>query len=255
MKHQLLSTLFLLFGLGLSAQGLEGVLVERYHEQPGAAPGAAPLVTYRIYLDLEPGYALLSVYGEKDRNLFFRTSTRFFNDTLNGAGSGDLVDAEALAEYPAAIDSWLAFGFASSAHKAVPLHLDPDGSIMEADRSKGIAAYSSSLSMRDGLVPAPTVPEVMYLHITRSFLQDLSGQLIETEVGAYGVLGHVKGATDENMVLIAQLTTDGELSYAINAGLRAPDGSIIKWIAYPPKADDERQHPALHVKPGGEARF
>jgi len=64
-----------------------------------------------------------------------------------------------------------------------------------------------------------------------------------------------KGATDENMVLIAQLTTDGELSYAINAGLRAPDGSIIKWIAYPPKADDERQHPALHVKPGGEARF
>ena len=255
MKHRLLSALFLLVGLGLSAQGLEGVLVERYHEMPGAAPGSSPLVTYRIYLDLEPGYALLSVFGEKDRNLFFRTSTRFFNDSLNGAGSGDQVDAKALAEYPAAIDSWLTFGFASSVHKAVPLHLDPDGSILKADRSEGITTYSSSLSKQDGLVPASTVPEVMYLHITRSFLENLSGHVIETEVGAYGVLGHVKGATDENVVLIAQLTTDGELSYAINVGLRAPDGSIVKWLAYTPKADDERQHPALHLKPVGEARF
>lgn len=255
MKELLFAALSCLTGIGACAQGFEGVYVERYHEQAGSKPDAAPLVTYRIYLDLEPGYTLLSVYGEKDRNLFFRTSTRFFNDTVHGAGSGELIDAKHLADPPAAIDSWLAFGFASSAHKAVPLHLDPDGSLLQAGIGKSGSGYATSLGKRDGLVPAAVVPEVLYLHITRAFLEDLSGHVIETEVGAYGVMGHVKGATDENMVLIAQLTTDGELSYAINAALRTPDGSIVKWLAYAPMAEDEQQHPALHVKPSGEARF
>ncbi len=253
-KHFLVA-LSLAMGHGLLAQGLEGVLVERYHEMPAATPDAPPLVTYRIYLDLGPGYSLLSVYGEKDRNLFFRTSTRFFNDTVHGAGSGELIQARHLAEFPAGIDSWLAFGFASSAHKAVPLHLDPDGSVLRNGADATGPGYSAALGKSDGLVAASTVPEVMYLYITRSFLESLSGHVIETEAGAYGVLGHVKGATEENMVLIAQLTTDGELSYAINAGLRTPDGGILKCIAYPSRADDEVQHPALHVKPAGEARF
>lgn len=228
------------------AQGLEGVLLERYHSVPGTAPDAPALVTYRIYLDLSAGHELVSVFGEKGRNLFFRTTTRFFNDTVNGAGGGERIDPELLRSYPAAIDSWLAFGFATDRHKAVPLHLDPDGSLLEPPkRPRKGAWYGPELRAADGLAPAARVPEVLKLHLTTSYLEKLSGPLIETEVGAYGVRGTVKGATGENMVLIAQLTTDGELSYAINAAVKAPDGTITKHMAYAARAADEVEVPAL----------
>jgi hypothetical protein len=229
-----------------SAQGLEGILVERYHEMPVHAPGAPPLVTYRIFLDLAPGHSLLTVFGEKDRNLYFRTTTRFFNDTVHGGGAGERIPADRLRQFPLALDSWLAFGFATSGHKAVPLHLDTDGSLLGApDAPDEAGGYHAQLRSRDGLMPARIVPEVMKLDLATSFLERLSGDLLETSVGAYGVMGSVKGATKENMVLIAQLTTDGELSYAINAAVRAPDGSIVKHLAYAAAASDELEVPAL----------
>jgi hypothetical protein len=229
-----------------AAQGIEGVLVERYHSAPGATAGAPPLVTYRIYLDLAPGHALVSVFGERGRNLFFRTTTTFFNDTLHGAASGERVAEAGLRSYPAALDSWIAFGFASSAHKAVPLHLDPDGSVLAPSRRERKGPwYGTALHARDGLVRAERVPELLALYFTTSFLHELSGPLLETEIGAYGVRGSVKGATDENMVLIAQLTTDGELSYGINAAVMGPDGTITKHLAYPAMAADEVQLEAL----------
>jgi len=228
------------------AQGIEGVLVERYHELPPREQGGAPLITYRIYLDLAPGHSLLTVFGEAGRNLFFRTTTRFFNDTINGGSAGERIDPERLSDFPLALDSWLALGFATSAHKAVPLHLDKDGSLLaKPDRREARQAYDSALFMRDGLVAAQRVPEVMNLYISTSYLDRLSGGLIETAVGAYGAMGSVAGATEENMVLIAQLTTDGELSYAINAAVRAPDGSIMKHVAYRALASDEIELPAL----------
>lgn len=231
---------------GARAQGIEGVLVERYHVWMSASPGAAPLVTYRIYLDLAPGHSLLTVFGEKGRNLFFRTTTRFFNDTLNGGSAGERIDPERLRQFPLALDSWLALGFATSAHKAVPLHLDEDGSVLgKPDRKHAGAGYDAALLKRDGLAAAQRVPEVMNLYISTSYLDRLGGDLIETSVGAYGTMGSVAGATEENMVLIAQLTTDGELSYAINAAIRAPDGGIIKHLAYPASASDEVELPFL----------
>jgi hypothetical protein len=230
--------------LAAIAQGIEDVLVERYHSRPGATPEAAPLVTYRIYLDLAPGHQLVSIFGEKKRNLAFQTSTRFVNDTVNGAAFGNLVDDGALMEYPAALDSWLAFGFATDAHKGVPLHLDADGSILRKTKE-----YGPELCARDGLMRVPTVPEVLNLHITTSFVDKIDGDFIETEVGAYGVRGTVKGATEENMVLIAQLTTDGELSFAINASVMTPAGTIVKHLAYAASAEDEVEVPALRRMP------
>lgn len=238
------------------AQGLEGVFVERYHETAAITEGGAPLITYRIYLDLAPDHELVTVFGEKDRNLFFRTSTRFFNDTVLGAPTGERIESQNLSEYPVAIDSWLALGFGTNAHKAVPLHLDSDGSMLRKPKAKrGALRYAPALRVKDGLVSAAIVPEVMCLYLTTSFLDKLSGHVIETEVGAYGVLGTVKGATPENMVLIAQLTTDGELAYAINAAVKGPDGRITKWLAYPAIADDESQHPELRSGHVGEGRF
>jgi hypothetical protein len=240
------SVALLIACLSLRGQGIEAVLVERYHVIDADTPGLAPLVTYRIFLDLAPGYSLLSVFGEKDRHLFFRTSTRFFNDTVNGGGAGERIGSDLLDNYPLALDSWLAFGFATNTHKAVPLHLDMDGSVLRKPRGRtGRKEYGKELYRTDGLMPARQVPEVMKLYLSTSYLERLDGGLLETTVGAYGVMGSVAGGTVENMVLIAQLTTDGELSYGINAAVRGPDGSIQKFLGYPAIAADEVELPAL----------
>jgi hypothetical protein len=240
------SVALLIACLSLRGQGIEAVLVERYHVIGSDTPGVAPVVTYRIFLDLAPGYSLLSVFGEKDRHLFFRTSTRFFNDTVNGGSAGERIEADLLGHFPLALDSWLAFGFATNAHKAVPLHLDVDGSVLHKPRGrKGAKDYGKELYRTDGLMPARQVPEVMKLYFSTSYLEKLDGGLLETTVGAYGVMGSVAGATDENMVLVAQLTTDGELSYGINVAVRAPDGGIQKYLGYPATAADEVELPAL----------
>jgi len=241
-----ITALALFTACAIRAQGIESVLVERYHELPGATPDAPALITYRIYLDLAPGHSLLTVFGEHERNLCFRTTTRFFNDTVNGGSAGERIDPALLDQFPLALDSWLAFGFGTSGHKAVPLHLDTDGSVLrKPKRPKDAKGYAANLLHRDGLAAAPRVPEVMKLYVSTSYLERLSGSLIETAVGAYGVMGSVAGATEENMVLIAQLTTDGDLGYAINAAVRAPDGSILKHLAYPAAAIDEVELPAL----------
>jgi hypothetical protein len=244
--RRLLTTAFACFALvAMSfAQGIEDVLVERYHERPGATADAPPMVTYRIFLDLAPGHALVSIYGEKKRNLVFQTSTRFVNDTLHGAPLGNLVDHTALRAHPAALDSWLAFGFATDAHKGVPRHLDTDGSVLRKAK-----AYGPELMARDGLVRAHAVPEVLCLDLSTSFLDKIDGNFIETEVGVIGVRGTVKGATEENMVLVAQLTTDGELSFAFNAAVMTPEGAIVKHLAYPARAEDEVEVAALRRMP------
>jgi hypothetical protein len=76
-------------------------------------------------------------------------------------------------------------------------------------------------------------------------LDQARGGLIESNNSAWGVLGGVQGATEENMVLIAQLTTDGELRYALNVQVRTPDGETVRCTAMPTENTEERYLPVL----------
>jgi hypothetical protein len=238
------------------AQIIEGVLVERYHVAPPLTVVGRPLVTYRIYLDLAPDHILQHLYGDDRNTLTLRTSTTFFNDTLNGAIFGERINAARLSVYPAALDSWFGVGFCSSRHKAVPLHLDPDGSILscppyqEYPSGSDTEERSISLCESDGMIEVERIPEAVSMHLTSGYLNNIKGGLVEGSNMAWGVLGGVKGATPENMVLIAQLTTDGELTYVLNAQVRTPDGGIIRCTARPTENTEERYFPCLRNDQG-----
>src|ERR1051325_3917740 len=71
---------------------LENIIVEKYYvaeetDYADISGGVLPKgsVTYRIYVDLKPGYNLQMVYGDKKHELFIRSTTTFFNNVKNGS--------------------------------------------------------------------------------------------------------------------------------------------------------------------------
>ncbi|MFZ1686101.1 MAG: hypothetical protein WAU70_01690, partial [Flavobacteriales bacterium] len=224
---------------------LEQITVETYYisdaNDAGDTDGAgvpqlvAGAKTYRIYVDLKPGYSLESVYGDGTHGLNLTTTTEFWNNTDRGDVTGDLIDAGRLDENTVALDSWLSMGAASDDHWGVLKSEDVDGSIVgganndggsngvpggllvNADVNAGIP-----LTTADGLM-AGTVPAVTAVGVDLSMFSDVPGSSFNVANGAWAVLGGVIGNTPENKILIAQLTTSGQLSFTLNMRIHIPD--------------------------------
>ncbi len=240
------------FALQTTAQGLEDILVETYAVSPTPGKADEALTTYRIFADLAPGYALQMAYGDDKHELKILSTADFFNDTVHGEKFGDRVNGDALHQWPTALDTWLTIGAASDMHVGVPKHLDPDGSIIPCPPYPEIAASSSrdpvppsaTLCAVDGLVRDTSRNEVVDFRCATGYLHKVRGGTINTNDGAWARLGGSRGVTPENMVLIAQITTTGTLSFRLNLQIGAPDGSIEKYGHSDP-AEGERQHQAL----------
>ena len=220
---------------------LEGVEVEKYYTYNPAdamdtlggclSKGA---VTYRIYIDLKPGYNLQAVYGVLNHPLFIKTSTLFFNNTQYGQGTGDYVDHKKMLGSSASFDSFLTMGAASNSDMGVPKADDKDGSLIK------IKSFASA----DGLMPAKIKP-VTYFGIIPNFFNVYNpANTFSTDNGSWAVFGGVTGATESNKILIAQLTTDGVLSYELNIQVGTPSGGSVNYVAKNPQ-DQEIKFDAL----------
>lgn len=228
----------LLAGNVLAAQAIEDVLVETYATWPDPSGGATPMTTYRIYIDLADGYQLQMVYGDGRHPLKISTSTWFFNDTVNGGKFADDIHGNALREGPLAFDSWLTIGAASDMHRAVPIDLDPDGSIIHCPPpTTGLTSVPSTgqhprraLCSQDGLVRDTALRDIVDFKFASGYLHRSKGNLLETVDGAWAALGGAKGATPENRVLIAQLSTTGQLSFKLNVQVAGPDRKPVKYV-------------------------
>lgn len=229
-----------------NAQGLEGILVETYHVQEPTDPDQGPLVTYRIYVDLAPDHLLQVVFGSEFHRLKIETTTDFYNAPASNAMYGDKLPADRLNDHALALDSWLTMGAASDHHMGVPRALDPDGSILECPpypavsraEAQGRPSADASLCTRDGLIAASVVKEVVSWKMIPSYLDTIRGGTLLTVDGAWAVLGGIKGVTDQDLVLIAQLTTTGMLSFRLNLQIRTPDGQVVRYVASDPRNDE-----------------
>ncbi|MBK8500679.1 MAG: hypothetical protein IPL52_18110 [Flavobacteriales bacterium] len=221
------------------AQALEGIVVEKYHQ---LVRSTDTLTTYRIYVDLAPEHTLQMVFGSTGHPLRIESTTEFFNDTLNGAMYGDRIDADRLAEGFTALDSWITINAGSDAHAGLPLDKDTDGSVLRSKRYR-----KSPLARADGLVPAD-VKQVVDFKMQPGYLGNIRGTTILCVDCAWSVLGGTKGVTTDNMVLIAQISTTGVLSYELNLQIGRPGGGFVRYVAMGPQGD-EIQHPALDNRP------
>jgi len=233
-----------LLGLLANAQnGLERVIVEKYYisnaddsiNSLGNLPAGS--VTYRIYVDMLPGYNFQYAYGDVNHELRFETTTSFFNNEDRGATTPDNITFAQAKANTLMLDSWLSvgaackgyFGVQKSKDNGVNTIVNADGILANNDPLAGIP-----LTTQDGMVLATTTPKLMTvtsLGIDNIILQYLDvsnttvkGQVLSANDGGWASLGGSTGFdATENVVLIAQLTTNGTFSYKLNLQIGKPD--------------------------------
>ncbi|MBL7943829.1 MAG: hypothetical protein JNM00_13735 [Flavobacteriales bacterium] len=254
MKNLLLILVMSVFSLALGAQGLENIIVETYYVSDAndatdtdggfLAPGS---VTYRIYVDMLPGYELQAVYGNGNHELRIETSTLFFNNVDRGEQIGRLIPDNRIDENTVAVDSWVAMGGATTLRTGVLKTDDANGSLVGGANndggSAGIAAGLLSnndplagipLTVADGLSPV-VGPTVTVVGLDLSVFDNVNaGPVFTSNGGAWSVLEGIQGITADNYVLIAQITTDGEFSFQLNVQLGTPTGDVEQYVASNP---------------------
>lgn len=217
---------------------LESVIVERYYVSDSTdyidtTADALPKgsITYRIFIDMKPGYSLQLVYGNKDHELVIETSATFFNNQECRAETGFNIDAKKLHTGTFALDSWITMGAASRLHTGIPREEDNDGFSFITNRN--------SLNKIDGLTKG-VLPNFQIFNLDlKFFCADTHASKFNTINGGWAALGvEIKGPTPANRVLIAQLTTNGKLAFALNVQIGTPTGGSLKFVANNPKISE-----------------
>ena len=280
---RLISTLFflVLFVHFASAQ-LEKAVVEKYYvsdanDATDVDGGGVPVgsTTYRIYLDLKPGTVLKRIYGDANHPFSISSSEVFFNNILDGQTFGkDFIKGRYL-ENTVALDTWLTLGqTAKQGTKyfyGILKDQDTDGSFVGGVNNDGGSALISTglminedptcgipLTVADGMDTLNSAPNNWFNSGVLDFLSGadstIFGSLVPQSsfessnflLSCSGVQGTV---ADSNQVIIAQLTTLGELSFNINITVEDLVNGIPTLVNYVSSdtllGDNEKYSPYL----------
>jgi hypothetical protein len=266
MKNKYLIFVFcMLFLSGAVNAQIEKVIVETYYisdtlDVTDTIDGAARTLpvgskTYRVYLDLKPGFKLVKIFGDLNHALKISSTANFFNNIDRPTEYfGYQIGSQYFKRNPTlALDSWLTLGKAAILFSGILKPQDPDGSLINPSHTSswgGTAGISTgllinndpaagiSITNKDGLVPSVTY--------TNSFndngFRNSSGDTTvfgATKIGSQFVSNNsylqqtsgVAGANiDSNQVLVAQLTTLGDLSFELNVELM--DTTVVPAVHY-----------------------
>ncbi len=239
----------------ISQQGLEKVIVEKYYISnsddtlANEIAGKLPIgsTTYRIYADLLPGYQFLAAYGSPEHTLRIATTTTFFNNEDHGAVIANVIPYRTLKKNTVMLDSWLSVGAAGE--DCYGILKSDDDSLETVKHEKNFLSNNSKvmgipLTKCDGLIRGENVPRPFFFHIdsaAKVFNALHKGGLFEVKNGAWACLGGSKGADSltKNRVLIAQITTDGELTFELNIQVATPiKGVSQRFVARNPIEDE-----------------
>ena len=236
--------------LSAVAQGVEGFIVEKFYvtnaaDNAGNGNTATPLptgsVVWRFYVDMAAGWELQSVYGDPNHELRIETSTSFFNNTDRGEAFGHAIANNQLVNNTVYIDSYLSMGGVSTARAGV-LKTEDDGLgnlafvggyLQNNDASAGIP-----LTTQDGALSPFTPVGITPVGInTGVFAQSPDpGNVFSTSSGAWATTASCVGPTASNRVLIAQITSDGVLTYAFNVQVRnITTLAVENWVPSNPQ--------------------
>ena len=253
-------------GLYMSAQnGLQRLVVERYYVSNAAdsigSVGILPVgsVTYRLYADMLPGYNFQLALGNSAHPLSIATTTAFFNNEDRGATTPAFTKTQA-AGNTIMLDSWLSVGAACTGNfgvlktddNGVSNVVNSNGILKNADPSAGIP-----LTTQDGFL-AGSPQSVTFVGLTTGVNpNDLGvfdgtsnvGNLFTTSNGGWSCLGGATGPNpDTNRVLIAQITTNGNLTFQLNIQIGTPTGGTEMYVYSNPGAS-EFLLPSLNYPP------
>ncbi len=274
----LLGGALLLGGLSAKAQGLEGIIVEDYYTVTAADadylnntvgatyPITAGTKVYRIYVDMAPNYKLNTVNGSplpqgggpSPNPLDFTTTTTFWNE--DGFG-GETPPQTARFDDGAAFDSYITIGTTGRSGSAVGCGTNTQqvGTLRTADTNGNLtlcAVYEgfATPAVNDGNIPG-TVPALTYnlggLIDFAALNADGSSLVVIGDAWATLPNGPGVDPAGTNRQLIAQLTTDGDLSFHINVQLQTPDNSALETYVWQTAGAGEVVSPFLTYPAAG----
>ena len=218
--------------------------------------------TYRIYVQLQQGYKLTAIYGDVNHQLKISSTANFFNNIDRGKTFAKDINKSNYTSNTAALDSWLTLGQttknSTKTYFGVLKPQDTDGSFVGGINNDGGSAAIANgllnnndilagipLTMADGMDTMNTLPTNWFNNGILDILsgadstifgsikagsQFISNNMILKNSGVTGV------NPDSNQILIAQLTTKGEISFELNIEVLSPTGASIKYVAQ--KASD-----------------
>ncbi len=248
---------------GIAQDGLEGIIVEKFYVSTGADnagklfSGDLPKgsVTYRIYVDLKPGYRFQAAYGTPSHPLVIQSSENFFNHIEAGNIQPNIIPERTYKKNIALLDSWLSVGACGQGQMGILKEVDDTISdnmiVFEKgyfrNKKKIIPLYKKDGMKRAQFIPFPT----FYQMDSLSFVfgsSTLSNEL-KIDNAAWACMGKGSVGADSlttNCVLIAQLTTHGSLNFELNLLIGAPNGTSQKYVAKNPVGEEsEWTHPDL----------
>ena len=228
--------------------GIEQIFVEEFYhvtKADAAIPTktgeiAEGAVTYRLYLDLLPGYRFQVAYGTPQHPIFIRSSAPFFNHIEVGNSNPNMIPERTYSKNIAMLDTWLSIGAAGENHLGVPLSLDTtqDWLAMEWNNEfiQGELGQKWSIKERDGMVRVEKMnfPTFYNMDEQKKLIHaDNRTSEIVVDNGAWAALGRGTVGADSlntNRSLLGQFTAAGELQYGLNIMIRTPEGKSIRYV-------------------------
>lgn len=250
----------------ISFAQIENVIVETYYISDGndatdTLGGGIDIgtKTYRIFIDLKQGCKIKKVYGDQFHPIRISSTENFFNNKIDGQTFAKDFNKNRLKENTVALDTWLTIGQITTVQTffGVPKNDDLNGSFIGGINNDGGSAMLSNgllnnsnaeigipLTNSDGidskvsdstswgsygiLDPSTNVDSSIFgsIKFGKEFISTNAGW--QSSKGSFGV------NSEKNHVLIAQLTTKGELSFELNLEVEEPNGidtRIVKYVA------------------------
>ncbi len=262
MKKIILGIGFLLSALSAWSQGgLDSIIVERYYYSNSAdsvgsdAAGGGVLhigsSTFRVYVDMKPGFKFQALYGTQDANVppiplhtLLLTSTKpFYNNEDRGDKMADAISLVNTKTNTVMLDSWFSVGATATGQLGLLKTEDADGSVGNTD---GLLTNSTAwmglpimgAGSQDGMT-AGTPQPVTFVGLSTELdvFNDVSllNDTFKTTNGSIAALNGTVGPTALNRVLIGQFTTKGKFCWELNIQIKDTVNNIIQnYVAVNP---------------------
>ena len=209
---------------------------------------------YRVFVQLKPDHKLTKIFGDQDHPLKILSSEVFFNNTDLGVSFGKDLISSRLQYNSVALDSWLTLGLASRTYSGILKPEDTDGSVVGGSmNSDGMLVSKDPLAgipitESDGLALAENTPGAW-----------LQSGIVDNDGNDSTIFGSLKkgkqfvsnnaffqcsgatGTNSGNYILVAQLTTQGEISFELNIQVQKTDGSsTVNFVAKQAAGDESK---------------
>jgi hypothetical protein len=264
-RKQFLTILFYFVLFPVFSQ-IENVVVETYYisdsnDATDTTGGGIEIgtKTYRVYLDLVPGTRVKKIYGDLNHPLIFSSTQNFFNNKVDGQTFGKEFTKNRLSENTVALDTWITLG-QSTRNAAVTyfgvLKVNDQNSFIGGANNDGgseanpnglltnnAAELGIPLTERDGMDTILNPPnswadygfaDIISGQDSTIFGSIVSGNKFESRNAGLFNSGVIGVDSLLNHVLVAQLSTKGEIAFELNIEVEIPSligFQTVKYVA------------------------